>query len=287
MDKTFTMTPMNQYLNLKPGKIYEGEVTVVNPADATEDFYYAASVTPYSVVDEYNTADLMTMSNWSEMVKWAEIENPEGVIKPNQSAKVRYRIKVPLDAPAGGQYMAIAVRSNEAAAKDEGASVRNVLELASVIYAEVEGETTHAGQVIENTVPGFVTSGAGVVRALLVNNGNVHEVATVTIKVRNVRTNETLFPRGEETGEFYELVMPGTSRYVTRELNDLPALGVYEVTQDVAFLGEVSHNTVTMLACPIWFVVLVVVTLGVIIGTVAAKIARRRTARRQKMREIE
>lgn len=276
MNRTFTVMPMNQYLTLEAGRVYEGEITVANPADAERDFYYAVSVAPYSVVDAYNTADLATVSNWSEMVNWVEIENPTGVIKANQTAKIHYRIQVPLDAPAGGQYAAIAVRSNEPATAGSEMGVQNVLELASVIYAEIAGETNHAGWIAENTIPGFVASGTPMVNTLLINNGNVHEMATVTIRVRNLLTGQTVFPHEGESDEFHELVMPAASRYVTRELDELPALGIYEVTQNVAYLGETSYNTVVMVICPIWFIVLMMLTVGAAIGTIAALIWRRR-----------
>lgn len=286
MGKTFTVMPMAQNYYLEVGKVYEGEITVASPADAEADFHYAVSVTPYSVADEYNTADLVTESNWSQMVKWIEIENPTGVVKPNGTVKVKYRIEVPLDAPAGGQYATIAVRSDEKAAGGEGASVQNVLELASVIFAEVEGETVHAGYVAENTIPGFVAQGTPTVRALVVNSGNVHEAATVEIQVRNKLTNEVLFPQSGEEGEFYEVVMPGASRYVSRELSNLAALGVYEVTQNVTYLGETSYNTVTMVACPIWFIVLAALTVGAVVGTVIALVMRRRHHEQKQISEI-
>lgn len=276
MSKSFTVTPMNREMKLEVGRIYEGEITVASPADAESDFHYVVSVTPYSVVDEYNTPDLLTVSNWSEMVNWVEIENPTGVIKANQSAKVKYKIKVPLDAPAGGQYVTVSVRSNDFATTSNSSQVQNVLELASVIYAEIGGETNHAGYVAENTIPGFVTSGTPAVNTLIINNGNVHETATVTIQVKNVLTGTTIYPHEGESGEFYEMVMPAGSRYVTRELDELAALGVYEVTQNVEFLGETSYNTVKMVICPIWFIVLVMITLGALIGTIAALIVRRR-----------
>lgn len=287
MSKTFTVMPMSQELQLEVGRIYEGEITVSNPASAEEDFYYAVNVVPYSVVDAYSTVDLETVSNWSEMVNWVEIENPTGVIKANQIAKVKYRIKVPLDAPAGGQYAAIAVRSNESMRGGQGASVQNVLELASVIYAEIAGETTHTGWVAENTIPGFVTSGTPTVNTLLINNGNVHETATVTIRVKNSLTGEVVFPQDGEKGEFRELVMPGGSRYVTRELDGLAALGIYEVTQDVKYIDEVSYNTVVMVICPIWFIILCMLTLGALIGTVAALIVRRQRAWKRRVSELE
>lgn len=276
MSSAFTVVPMSQHIRLEAGKVYEGEITVANPADATSDFHYAVDVNPYSVIDEFNTADLATQSDRSEIVKWIEIENPTGVIKPNEVAKVKYKINVPITAPGGGQYAALGVRSNEEATATSGASVQNVFELASLIFAEVAGDTKHEGRILENTIPGFVTNGQPVVSALLTNTGNVHETAQVEIKVKNAITQEVIFPKDDQNGEFNELVMPGATRYVTREISDMPMLGVFSVTQNISFLGDVSENTATMVACPIWFMVLMIVTLGAIIGGIAAGIVRHR-----------
>ena len=72
---TFTIMPMSQRVNLKPGDVYEGSISIVNPADATSDFNYKVTVTPYSVKDGDYKADLATQNNRSEMVKWITVES--------------------------------------------------------------------------------------------------------------------------------------------------------------------------------------------------------------------
>ncbi|MBR3386124.1 hypothetical protein IKG68_00935 [Candidatus Saccharibacteria bacterium] len=275
MSKAFTVLPMSQDIYLEAGKTFTGSITVANPADASGDFYYAVSVSPYSVVDENYTADLATMSDRSAIVKWIEVENPTGVLKPNESVKVNFKINVPLDAPSGGQYAAIAVRSNEEATGTGGVSVQNVFELASLLLANVAGETKHEGQILENKIPGFITNGSPTVTALLTNDGNVHETAKVKLQVKNAITNEVMFPRDGQSDEFIELVMPGSTRYITRSLDDLPALGIYSVTQDISYLGGNSYNSAVMVSCPIWFLVLMIVTVGAIIGVTVALVRKK------------
>ncbi|MBQ3445547.1 hypothetical protein IJG29_02360 [Candidatus Saccharibacteria bacterium] len=275
MSKAFTVLPMSQDMYLEAGKTFTGSITVANPADASGDFYYAVSVSPYSVVDENYTADLATMSDRSAIVKWIEIENPTGVLKPNESVKVNFKINVPLDAPSGGQYAAIAVRSNEEATDTGGVSVQNVFELASLLLANVAGETKHEGSILENQIPGFITNGSPTVTALLTNDGNVHETAKVTIHVKNAITGETMFPKEGQSDEFIELVMPGTNRYIARSLDDLPSLGIYSVSQDISYLGGSSYNSTVMISCPIWFLVLFIVTIGAIVGTTIALVRKK------------
>ncbi|MBQ9018429.1 hypothetical protein IJ117_01595 [Candidatus Saccharibacteria bacterium] len=279
MSKAFTVLPMSQDIYLEAGKTFEGSITVANPADSKDDFYYSVSVSPYSVVDQDYTADLVTESDRSAIVKWIEIENPTGVIKPNESVKVNFKINVPIDAPSGGQYAALGVRSNDEMAEQNGVSVQNVFELASLILGNVAGETVHDGQILENNIPGFITNGAPVVTTLLKNDGNVHESASVVIEVKNAFTGERIFPKDDQNNVFSEIIMPGSTRFVSRSLEDVPALGFYTVTQNVSFLGQASDNTILMISCPIWFLVLFIITVGAVIGGGAALISRKLHAR--------
>ncbi len=276
MSQTFFIYPMNQELELEAGKTYQAAVNISNPADAEENFSYTVSVAPYSVMENGNEADLVTKSTASQIVDWITIEKPTGTLRPNESRAVYFTITVPTDAPGGGQYAAILVSSDQVAEVNEGLNINDTFEMASIVYATVSGETKHSGEVLSNNIPGFVTNGAPVLSAYIVNNGNVHEKAKVMISAKNVFTGEDVMTVSEGKNVFNEIVMPGTSRYVEREIKELPALGVFEVSQTVSYLGENSLNTATVIMCPIWFLLLVIATVGVIVGTIAGLIVRRK-----------
>lgn len=279
----FTVMPMSKEVSLKAGEVYSGSISVSNPADADSDFDYQIVVSPYSVVDEYYTADFVSESDWSKIVDWIKVEEPTGTIAPNGTKEIKYTISVPADAPAGGQYAVLGVRANPKEGS-EGVTVNNVFEMASIIYGRVEGETRHEGEILTNSIPGFVTNGAPMVSATLSNSGNVHEVANVTLSVKNAFTGESLFPVGDDVNVFSEIVMPGSTRYATRNLNTVPMLGVFEVTQDISYIGtnseELVHNVRTMIVCPLWFLFLLMLTVGAFIGAIAALIHKHRKSRR-------
>lgn len=284
MSQSFVVFPMSQEMTLEAGKTYRGVINVVNPADADGDFSYTIVVTPYSVADVGYEANLEETSTWSQIVDWIMIDDPSGTLAPNETKEITFTVTVPTDAPAGGQYAAIAVRSSGAeVAQGDSLKIHNVYELASVIYATVEGETVHSGEVVTNTVPGFVTDGDVVLTTMVANTGNVHEMAAVKIEAKNILTGERFFPRSESEIVYEEVVMPSTTRYITRELNELPLLGVFEVSQEVSYLGEISLNTSLVILCPIWFMVLVVATIGTLIGTITALIMKRRREKRAMM----
>ncbi|MBR2544030.1 hypothetical protein IKF04_01875 [Candidatus Saccharibacteria bacterium] len=277
MNNTFTLLPMSQRFLLMPGKVTEGSIKIVNPADATEDFSYKVTVTPYGVVGEDYKADLETDSTRTAIAKWIEIEEPTGKIKPNESKEVKFKINVPANAPVGGQYATIAVSSNADTSSSSGVAVQNVLEMASVIYGTVNGPIEHKGEILENNVPGFIVSPPATLSALIKNEGNIHEDASFTIKVTDFFSGNTILPTENDDGEYSELIMPETTRYIEREVGNLPALGVVKVVQTINYMGkEPSTTDKVIIICPIWFMALVAATTLAIIFTIVQIIRKHR-----------
>jgi len=272
----FTVLPMSQEIELAAGEVYEGEITVANPADAAGEFSYYVTAVPYTVIGEDYTADLETVSDWTQLAEWIEIEEPTGVLLPNETRAVKFKISVPETAPAGGQYAAIAVRSSDEEVAGATVQIQNVFEIASVIFAKVEGETIHSGEILENFVPGFSVENPPISSVTLKNTGNVHEAAVVTIEVKNALTGAKVFPVAEDdTNEYVEYIMPETTRYSTREIDGLSSLGVFEISQTVSYLGQTSVETKTVLMCPVWFMVLIGLLIITAVFTIVRKIRGR------------
>lgn len=284
-NNTFTILPMSQRFSLEPGKTTEGSITIVNPADATGDFHYKTSIMPYGVVGNNYTADLSTETGYTAISKWIKIEEPTGKVAPNETKEVKFTITVPEDAPAGGQYAAIAVSSDDNANSSNGVTVQNVFELASIIYADVAGETRREGEVVENNIPGFVMTPPVKVSALIKNSGNIHEDASIIIGVSDFFTGQVILPTEENTGEYSEIVMPDTERFTEREIDNLPALGVVKVTQTIYYNGKMSKEERDVIICPIWFMALVILTIVTLIITIVQIIKRHRKNR--SLRHIE
>ena len=283
----FTVTPMSQRVSLKPGEVYNGSVTVINPVNSENDFNYKVEVTPYSVVGEGYSADLATRSNYTMMVDWVKVEEPTGTLKPNNSKEIKFSITVPQDAPAGGQYATIAVSQDQSKNTQEGGvAVNNVFEMASLIYAEVAGETRHETEILENQIPGFVTNAPITLKALLKNNGNVHETATIVIEAKDFFTGSVVVDTENSNNTYTELVMPETTRAVERDINEnLPALGIVHVSQKIYFNGEMSEIAKDVIICPVWFMILLGVTILAIICTIVHII--RKHHKKNKLVEID
>ena len=274
MNNSFSVFPMTQKISLKAGETYHGYINVAIPAAATEDFAFKVELHPYSVSGKDYDVDLDTKSERSKIVDWIKIEDTEGILAPNGRQKINFTITVPENAPAGGQYAMIGVSSDNSA--KEGDVVQNVYEMTSIIFAEIDGEIHHGGEILENYIPGFVTSGAPVVKTTVTNTGNVHETAYSAIKVKNAITGqEIITPRQDDMHE--SIIMPESTRELVRTLADLPALGVFEVTQDISYLDHTLNNTTVMVVCPIWFIMLVLATiLSVVLMIIYGKHLKRK-----------
>lgn len=277
MENAFTILPMSQNFTINPGETTTGTITIVNPVNSTSDFSYSISVSPYNVIGEDYQADISTISAYSKIAEWITISEPTGTVAPNEAREVEFTISVPEDAPAGGQYAAIMVSSDPSKQESEGVSINNVFALASIIYADISGEVTHDGSILENNVPEFSTTTPISVGALLDNHGNTHETAIVTLNVSNAVTGEKIFPTDEDqNNRFSEIVMPETTRYINRNIDNLPVLGIVKVEQTVYYNNEVSTVVKDVILCPIWFFCLVLLVIASIIGFITFSVRHHR-----------
>lgn len=285
----FTVLPMSQRFSLTAGDTYHGSIIVANPVKSTKDFHFTVTATPYGVIGENYTADLTTMNVYSEIANWITIENPTGSLAPNESQEVHFTINVPENAHAGGQYATLLVSQDPTTTenKDE-VMINNLLQLASVLYADVSGETIRDGEILENNIPSFAFGGPVSISSLITNRGNVHTDAIFDIKVTNNLTGEVIFPRSTEDGEegnghFSEIIMPESTRYIVRELDNLPVLGSVKISQSVYFNDIPSINERDLLICPPWFILLVLFSITAIILFI---IFRVRAHRRHKFQHL-
>ena len=277
---TLIVSPMTQKIILIPGEASRGSINVSNPNDATRNLEYSVSIGSFSQkkddssVDDYGTVDTDTVSNYNMMMDWITLDKESGVVEPNSTDTIWYTINVPADAPAGGQYATILIK-DDTKRVDEGngnVSIQSISQMASIIYAEVAGETRDDGRVISNDVPGLVLSNPLTATSVVQNDGNVHTNATYTLQVWPMFGGEEICTNEEKPSE--SLVMPETTKYHAEECN-LPSVGLFKVKQKVTIFGEESVVEKVVLMCPLWlmFVVLAVIV-GIIIWIVM-KVRRR------------
>ena len=262
LDSTMTISPPRQRIILVPGETYNGSIIVSNPNLAKSDLKYSVTIGSFSLgKDEngrtdYNDTDVDTMTEYNQIMDWITLGKESGEVAPNNKDIIPFVINVPMNAPAGGQYATIIVQDDTAEDGVGSLSVRNIVRFASVIFADVAGETMQDGAVVENNVPIVSTSTPLTVSSLVENNGNVHTDAEYILQVYTLFSGEEVYSSEEDPET--ELIMPESSRFNTVSWDGAPAIGIFRVRQVVRIFNKESVVEKIVLICPLWLMVTVI-----------------------------
>lgn len=267
---SMVVSPSTNKLILMPGETYNGYITVTGANQNTRDVDYNVSVAPYSLnkgedgKTDYKSPNFDSRNNYNNIVDWITVKNASGTVSPNTTNKIYYTIDVPEDVAAGGQYATFLVtQDNSNADEGEGVRIQNVFQVASIVYAEVTGETRNTGEIIENNVPAFLFDGSKFEAASYVKNtGNVHTEAEYILQVWPLFSGEEICTNEENTTK--SLVFPDTEKYHS-ESCQLPGFGIFNVKHTVKIFDQVSTVERMVIICPVWlvFVIIFAIFLGI------------------------
>lgn len=259
---------------LKPGSTYTGDFAVQNTG--TKPYKFTAEVVPYSVSDNDYDPLFDFPSDFTQLTEWVTFSSEANTVEPGSSVDVRYTIKVPTDAPAGNQNAAIAVTMDV----EPGSGVTTLQRIAFLMFSNVEGTTVKKGSITSNKVPGFVFQAPLKATSIVRNDGNVYLPATYLLEVRNFFNNSleysnSFYRDGEEVIPNY-VIFPDTNRYTETVWEDAPSIGIFKVKSVVKILDEVSTVEKTVIICPLWLIVVIVLLIGLMVFWIISRIVRRR-----------
>ena len=269
MDTVMTISPPKQKMILVPGEVYENTISVSNPSDSESDLSYYVSVGSFNLgKDEngnntdYESSDVDTITSRNQIMDWITLGKKEGTVAPGEKDPIPYTIRVPENAPAGGQYASIIVQNGTKGEEGGGGNVNivNEVRFATTIIAEVAGETVDKGQILENNIPSFLLSNNLEATSLVKNEGNVHTDAEYILQVWPLLSDEEICTNEEEPET--SLIMPDTERYHALSTKDmkgcaLPTLGIFRAKQSVKIFNETSVVERTIIICPLWLLFLI------------------------------
>lgn len=257
------VSPPYQRVVLVPGETYSDSLVVSNANDSTRSLEYELSIGSFSQAkdenskDDYGTVDHISISSYNQMMDWITLEKTGGTVKPNEKDIVNYTIKVPENAPAGGQYATIIVKdvTGKGANKDGNVVIDSTFQFASIIYAEVAGETKMEGVIMDNSMPSFLLNGSLQASSMVKNNGNVHTDAQYTLQVWPLFSEEEICTNEEKPET--SLVLPETERYHVQNCDELPSVGIFKAKQVVKIFGETSIVEKMIIVCPLWLLFII------------------------------
>lgn len=264
---------------LEPGETYEGEFNVQNTG--SKPYSYKTSIAPFSVKNDSYEQDFETTSQYTEITDWVTItEGAEAEVQPGEQQTVKYKIKVPKDAPARSQSAGILVTMN-AGETDNG--IQTIRQIGYYFYANIAGETNQTAEIVKNSIPSFLFNPPLVASSVVRNSGNIYTAAKYRLEVYNVfggkmvYTNATENQKGEEQLDS-QIIFPETERYNEVSWEGAPQLGLFKVKQTVEIFNEKSEVEKIVFICPIWFLLIIIAVVAIIIYKIVSCILRRRSA---------
>ena len=138
------------------------------------------------------------------------------------------------------------------------------MQFASLLIAEVAGDATEVGSVVENTVPMISFGGPVIVSSKVKNEGNIHTDAKYIFEVSPFFSSEVIYSNEEEPAS--SLVLPESEKYNTLSWDEAPTMGIFKVRQTVSIFDDVSTVERIVIICPLWL--LFVIIFGVVGGVV-------------------
>ena len=185
---------------------------------------------------------------------------------------IPYKITVPSNPPAAGQYASIFAESVDDSTSTTGTSVKANARIGLTLIGKTNAEENRVGEIVSNTAPNFllgknISSSFGVK-----NTGNVHIDAVQNFKV------EGLFGNVLYEDETAKIVMPEKTLMTETSWEDSPSMGIYKVTSVVTVpsLDLSSEQTTIVVVMPPLMLALFIVLFTAIIAIIIILIMRRR-----------
>lgn len=276
------ITPKVYNLELEPGKTYTEEFRLSNDGDLATNFN--VKPTPYQIDDNDGKYEAIynVKNEYTEMVDWMEIvEGAKGRLEPGEETTIRFTIKVPDNAPGGGQYVTpLVTTEQDVESKSEGMSIGQNLSIGPVIYAMVNGTTKKDAKIISNDTNGFMLNPPFVFNATVKNEGNIHTHMTQIVKIFPFFGGESIYNNEENPST--ALVLPGTTWYNSISWGadqGAPSIGIYKVESEVKIFDEVSKIEKLVIICPMWVLILVIVFILAVIFWIISRVRARKSAK--------
>lgn len=271
--KTFLqVSPSKQQLGgLEPGEVREGSFKVQNIGAGAFDFkVYASS---YEVKGENYDPVFDGSKDGLKIANWFTFSQDTGHLESDTEVTINYTIRVPQNAPGGGQYGAIMVETVKE--NDDKSNIQAISRVGMVIYSHINGEINRCTRILENKLPSFLFNPPIFGESRVENCGNVDAELSVSLKVYPFFSNEEIYTNEEKPTVLNTL--PVTKRYHKELWANSPAIGIFNVEQIIKYGSETKTERKLVIVCPVWLIVLIVLFILSVIFWLVARNRERKT----------
>lgn len=262
------ISPVSTRVSLNQKEQKPGTIEVKNYGN--EPLNIKVYPTPFSNAD--GNRNFKNESDYTKISHWIKIKDDSGnyqdsvtfTMAPKQTKTISYKIDVPSNAPAGGQYATIFFESLDDQKNEE--SIKTTTRVGMLIYANVAGELIREANIINVRTNSFITSDNLKVSYTVENKGNIDFQASTTLQV------SSLFGRQLYNDTQLTTVFPDSSENVEFEWKDTPGFGLYNLHYKIRALDQtIEKNELILVASPFALIItgilIVVLILAIVYRT--------------------
>ncbi|MFV0484847.1 MAG: hypothetical protein ACK5MU_01270 [Candidatus Saccharimonadales bacterium] len=256
---------------LKPGETYERTMTIVNPSDKTTSF--KVNTSSFWVENEsYELKWGVSESQYGKIAEWTDIDKTKvHTIDAGETYKFDYTITVPEDQAGGAQRLMVTIVLGS---KGDAGFVTTETHINTLVYANIEGEIHPDAEILAHSIQNFSFSPSVVTRSTIKNTGDVDLDVKYKLYVADFWSGDEAY-----TSEEDKILMTDSTRMYEHIWSGAPALGVFNVTQEITLMGEVQTFTGVTIICPLWLVLLIVIAIVLIVIYFIHKSSKRKKQR--------
>lgn len=272
------VTPVSSRVVLRPGQSLEYSMIVSNIG--TGKFNYSVYTAPYSIVDENYNVSFSNETNRTQLSRWIKFIKDDGSttdkftgsLEPNEKKTINYRISVPDDVPAGGQYATIFAQTDANESDTQSSGIVTVSRIGLVVYGRTNGETVDKASVEDFNIPGFMNKGPITATSKVKNEGNTD------IEVKYHFTVKSIFGNTLTDDEQAYNVLPDTERRLNSEWENTSPMGLFWVTYSVSSsaLENTREETKLVVILPIYMIIIMIILLTILVIWIIMMVRKRK-----------
>ena len=276
------ISPVAKRFQLDPKAELTDKINVDNIG--SKKFKFRVYATPYTIANEAYEVNFEKETNRTQISRWISFnQNPSAKkdsekvwknevtfeLDPNGRQEVEYRISVPSDIPAGGQYATIFAESiPEDAIETTG--VRTVSRVGMILYGSTSGETVEKAEIKNFSMKSVLSSGKITAEVDIANTGNTDFSASMAMKIDKIIGGTVA-----EINTPYQIIPDSPDRHAVLEWDDTPMFGIFKVKTTVTALDQVYEEEKIVLVLPLFIVIIMLVLLTIIIAWLIILIRKR------------
>lgn len=205
---------------LAPGETQQKTILIANNSDGP--LLISAAATSFDAQQKLSESETAIF----DASKWFTIDSPDFIIQPHDHHITTVKLHLPKDASVGGHYATIYFRQLSQAMGV--ASTTAIGQVGAHMFIVSKGQIKPALNV---TSPIYLGSkdGARTLNITLENTGNVHNIPTGSIVVKDWRGRERRFPIE------YGIILPNTKRTYSVKLTGMPPLGWFSADEEIVY----------------------------------------------------